>query len=204
MQTHNQQLAPLMQTDYSDWHKGRLFYGVWYIPIDDDKVATYCQRLRDELCELFADNYRRQWHITLFVNGFYVDNCQYDDDFDECILTKQINGLQRLQLSRFHLTTQNLGSFINCAYMGVKMHPALTHIRQHLGSHHQEIAPLTYTPHITLGLYREDFDYDAVINRLNSVATTVLDIPVNRLMFATFDANDLQGKLYNQYEITLK
>lgn len=197
-------VSPLTTADYQKWHKGRRRYGVWYIPIDDDKVVAYCQRLRDELGELFADNYRRQWHITLFVNGFYVDDCQYDDDFDECILTKQINELQKLQLSRFHLTTQGLGSFINCAYVGVKMHPALMQIRQCLGSHHQEIAPLTYTPHITLGLYRHAFDYDAVINRLNSVATTALDIPVNRLMFATFDATDLQGKLYNQHEIRLK
>lgn len=197
-------VSPFTTDDYQKWHKGRRHYGVWYIPIDDDKVAAYCQRLRDELGGLFADNYRRQWHITLFVNGFYVDNCQYDDDFDECILTKQINELQKLQLSRFQLTTQGLGSFINCAYVGVKMHPALMQIRQHLGSHHQEIAPLTYTPHITLGLYREDFDYDAVLNRLNSVATTALDIPVNRLVFATFDATDLQGELYNQHEIRLK
>ncbi|OOS22458.1 2'-5' RNA ligase family protein [Moraxella pluranimalium] len=197
-------VSPLTTADYQKWHKGRRHYGVWYIPIDDDKVVAYCQSLRDELGELFADNYRRQWHITLFVNGFYVDNRQYDDDFDECILTNQINDLQNLQLSRFHLTTQNLGSFINCAYVGVKMHPALMQIRQHLGNHHQEIAPLTYTPHITLGLYRHAFDYDAVINRLNSVATTALDIPVNRLMFATFDATDLQGKLYNQHEIRLK
>lgn len=197
-------VLPITTADYPKWHKGRQHYGVWYIPIDDDKVATYCQSLRDELGGLFADNYRRQWHITLFVNGFYVDNCQYDDDFDECILTNQINDLNELRLDKFVLTTQNLGSFINCAYLGVAMHPALMHIRQCLASYHQEIAPLTYTPHITLGLYRHAFEYDTVINCLNSVAVTVLDIPVNRLMFATFDATDLQGRLYNQHEIRLK
>lgn len=197
-------VLPFTTADYPEWHKGRQRYGVWYIPIDDAVVADYCGQLRGELHELLADDYRRQWHITLFVNGFYVDDCQYDDDFDNDILSKQINALEKLSLSNFHLMTQALGSFINCAYVGVKMHPALMHIRQSLGNHHQEIAPLTYAPHITLGLYRHAFEYDAVINRLNSVATTALDIPINRLMFATFDATDLQGKLYNRHEIRLK
>ncbi len=197
-------VSPLTTADYPKWHKGRQRYGVWYIPIDDDKVATYYQRLRDELGELFADHYRRQWHITLFVNGFYVDGCQYDDDFDDVILSKQINALEQLSLSNFHLTTQALGSFINCAYLGIVPHLELIRIRQSLGNHHREIAPQAYTPHITLGLYRKAFDYDRVINRLMGVTTRSLCLPVNRLIFATFDANDLQGKLYNQYEIILK
>lgn len=197
-------VLPFTTADYPEWHKGRRRYGVWYIPIDDAVVADYCCQLRGELHELLADDYRRQWHITLFVNGFYVDGCQYDDDFDNAILSKQINALEQLSLSNFHLTTQALGSFINCAYLGIAPHLELVRIRQHLGSHHREIAPLAYTPHITLGLYRQAFEYDAVINRLMSVTTRSLCLSVNRLIFATFDANDLQGKLYNQYEITLK
>lgn len=197
-------VLPFTTADYPEWHKGRQRYGVWYIPIDDAVVADYCGQLRGELHELLADDYRRQWHITLFVNGFYVDDCQYDDDFDNDILSKQINALEQLSLSNFHLTTQALGSFINCAHLGIAPHLELVRIRQHLGSHHREIAPLAYTPHITLGLYRQAFDYDRVINHLMSVTTRSLCLPVNRLIFATFDANDLQGKLYNQYEITLK
>lgn len=197
-------VLPFTTADYPEWHKGRQRYGVWYIPIDDAVVADYCRQLRGKLHELLADDYRRQWHITLFVNGFYVDDCQYDDDFDDDILSNQINVLEQLSLSSFHLTTQALGSFINCAYLGVAPHLELVRIRQSLGSHHQEIAPQAYTPHITLGLYRQAFDYDRVINRLMGVTTRSLCLPVNRLIFATFDAIDLQGKLYNQYEITLK
>jgi len=66
-------VLPFTTADYPEWHKGRQRYGVWYIPIDDAVVADYCCQLRGELHELLADDYRRQWHITLFVNGFYVD-----------------------------------------------------------------------------------------------------------------------------------
>ncbi|UTO04869.1 2'-5' RNA ligase family protein [Moraxella sp. FZLJ2107] len=195
---------PKRHSKWYQWHKGRRYYGVWYLPIDDGEVVRYCQSLRMDICDILADGYERQWHITVFVNGFYVDECCYSDDFDNEILSSQIKALEKMALPRFALNTARLGSFINCAYLGIAPHPSLDAVRHALASVHQEIAPAAYTPHITLGLYRRAYAYDDVIKRLAAVQTQSLNLPVNRLIFATFDAIDLQGKLHNRHEIILK
>ncbi len=197
-------VIPLVETEYPKWHKGRLRYGLWYIPIEDMRVAECCQKLRAALSPLFAKGYDRQWHITVFVNGFYVDVCRYEDDFDDGILQHQINAIQALQLPKFSLTTRELGSFLNCAYLSVAPSDILTRIRAVLAYTHQEIAPSDYIPHITLGMYQQAFDFQRVINQLRQITVEAMQIQVDRLIFATFHPNQLQGRLTTHQTIWLK
>ena len=69
----NQFVIPTEQGDYSEWHRGRTRYALWYLLLDQVKHAEIIKQL-DQIRHQFSDclikSSNRQYHITLYIGGF--------------------------------------------------------------------------------------------------------------------------------------
>lgn len=201
---------PFLQTyaldlrgDYGDWHKGRRYFGLWYIDVSDLAVADVCQATQKKLSAFLWSDYRRAFHITLFVNGFWVKKAQYADDFAYDTLTKQVNALRALRLSPFVLSIVGVDSFMASPYLAIAPSQNLTVIRQVLAGVHNEIAPSDYTPHITLGFYRANYAYTLIEKKLAQITVVPCEFLVNRLCFGVYRADESQGELITIKKVAL-
>lgn len=190
--------------DYKDWHKGRKFFGLWYIDLDNHKnLKEYCDNLQNEFNDILHPDYHRQFHITVFVNGFWVDKKYYDDDFDKHDLHIQISKINSLNLSPFQLTVDKVGAFLNSVHLAVKPSMDINNIRYHLNKTHQEINPSEYMPHITLGFFKDRYNYQEILTRLTQIKLKPMIIDISTLSFGVYQANQLQGRLKPIYELKL-
>lgn len=151
---HHQKVIPLRNIDYPQWHKNRPYFCLWYIEITYPDILHYIHIKQREFQDFLAPHYHRQAHITLFVNGFWVEHKMYIDDFHQQDLNTQIQVLQRLDLKPVTLTLDNLHCFDNCLAIKIQHHTAFNRIRQAFNQTHQEISPSDYIAHITLGFYQ--------------------------------------------------
>lgn len=193
-------VIPVTTQDYSAWHKNRPYFCVWYIGVDDSNILNYCQMKQKEFSQFLTHDYNRQFHITLFVNGFWVENQVCDDDFNLSQLTKQINVLNELNLKPFKLNLSNFHSFDNCLSIQVLHNNNLINIRNTLKSVHDEISPSYYIPHITLGFYKDYFLKQTIYHRIKLSEIKKLTLTVNKLTCGVYNAQELQGQLTPIYE----
>ena len=189
--------------DYQAWHKGRRRYIVWYIEIDDEAVSQCCQEYQRLFDDILTPGYHRQWHITLFVNGFLVDEPYYDDDCTASQIDAQIQAVQALNLSPFGLTLDRIDGFLNSLFIAIHPNDTLLKIRQALSAIKPEIAPRDYHPHITLGFYRSSFSSGDVLPLLTPLQIPDIDFRVKTLTVGYYDPNQLQGQLTALYHISL-
>lgn len=196
-------VIPLLNHDYQEWHKNRPYFGLWYIEIDNPMIVDYCQTQQTYLKEFLNPNYNRQFHITLFVNGFWVKDKWYNDDFDEEDLNQQIYLLRSLNLNKFNLKLTNFHSFDNCLSIQISDNEYLTSIRKILQSAHNEISPSHYIAHITLGFYRERFLKQTIMEKIQQTPIQTLSFEVKKLTFGVYHSQELQGKLTPIFNLTL-
>lgn len=178
-----------------EWHKHRLYFCLWYVQIDDDAILRVCTHLRHQFGRYLSPNYQRQFHITVFVGGFWVADKRYDDDFDKTDLNRQIHSLNDLNLKSFELRLGGLHSFDNCLVLKIGCDDELNIIKKALQSTHQEISPAPYVPHITLGFYKEVFLKQTILEDIGGYDAGALSFRVRGLTFGFYRATQLQGKL---------
>lgn len=200
----DKKVIPLIYKDYSNWHKNRAYFGLWYIKIDNPMIINDCQHKQSQLQNFLMPNYNRQFHITLFVNGFWVTDKQYDDDFNQADLNEQIEQLKKLKLNKFKLSLEKLYAFDNCLSIKTSDNEYLTTIRKTLQSTHNEISPSDYIPHITLGFYKGDFLKQTIIHHIQKIPIQALSFEVKTLTFGVYDVKALQGKLSPVFELYLE
>ena len=197
-------VVPTAAQDYPDWHKGRQRYAVWYLEIQQPEVLAYLEQLRRQFSGLlFAPN-TRQFHITLFVCGFFHQHKRYDDDFTYQQFNAQLQQLQLLNLVPFQLKTGKINSFESALFIEIEdSEQALQQIRQQLSPCSGEIAPLSYCPHITLGLYSHAFNSGEVFRRADAIQQQSFELEIRQLTFGTYAAQQLQGPLsgYQQFNL---
>lgn len=186
-----------------EWHKNRPYFSLWYVEIGEPMIVDYCQNQQSHFQDFLNPNYQRQFHITLFVNGFWVKDKRYHDDFDEQDLNRQIHLLKSLHLNKFTLTLHQLHGFDNCLSIKISDNKHLTNIRQALQSVHHEISPSHYVAHITLGFYQECFLKQEVMKKIQQTPTQTLSFTVKTLTFGVYDAKALQGKLTPIFQLNL-
>jgi len=191
--------------DYPEWHKGRSDYGLWYIEIDQPELIQYLDEIQAQFSDLLLPTQQRQYHITLFVSGFLQPAVkQYDDDFQIQQLQQQIKSLEALQLTTFELEIRQIDSFSSALFLHIKdKDHVLAQIRQQFAQVSGEIAALEYCPHITLGLYREAWLSDIVLERIQQLSVKTINIEVKKLTFGYYKAQILQGFLYPYRQIEL-
>lgn len=201
---HHQKVIPLRNIDYPQWHKNRPYFCLWYIEITCPDILHYIHIKQREFQDFLAPHYHRQAHITLFVNGFWVEHKMYIDDFHQQDLNIQIQALQTLDLEPFTLTLDNLHRFDNCLAIKIQHHTALNRIRQAFNQTHQEISPSDYIAHITLGFYQESFLKQQILDKIQSIPYQTLSFQVDKLTFGYYHAQALQGQLTPIFQFNLR
>lgn len=189
-------VIPTLKQDYPEWHLGRPWFSLWYLDIENAELTAYCEKLKQQFSQLLFQPNVRQLHITLFVCGFWQQQPHYPDDFSPVQLHLQKQRLDELQLAPFHLTVQGINSFDSALFLEVQDHTQSLHkIRQAFAAQHQEIAPLSYCPHITLGLYHQALPSQQILDLIAAIETPSFELEVKSLSFGAYQANILQGPL---------
>ncbi|OOR89886.1 hypothetical protein B0181_05595 [Moraxella caviae] len=194
--------ADFKPDDFTAWHKSRTRFGVWYALIDDAGVQ-HCQKMQAQFDKWLHHDYRRQFHITLFVNGFYVPNAQSFDEVDDTLITRQLAALHAQNLASFDVPSVGVGAFMNSLHLRLSYHHSFDVIRRTLAATHAEISPSEYVPHITLGLYRGRFLLDDVLSDICRTLTPQATFSVRALIFGSYDPCDLQGVLTPHFTLEL-
>jgi 2'-5' RNA ligase len=191
--------VPTITQDYPEWHHGRQEYGLWYIEITDPEVVANLKNIRESFRDLLLEPNQRQFHITLFICGFKMNDSVvlYDDDFSAVQFRQQLQQLQRLSPPVFSLKTGLLNSFETALFIDIEDSGKwLSRLRQTLNLNCPEIASLEYYPHITLGLYRDAFPAKQVLDRIEKFKVDRFNLNISKLIFGTYQAKVLQGPLY--------
>jgi len=203
MRTHfsrSPRSVPLEDRDYPEWRRGRQRYGIWMIDADTAPLRERIALARAELGDLLTAH-QRSPHITLFVCGFIVKNAvridPFDDDFDEVMRTRQRDALLAAELPAFSLEIGGINSFDSAVFLEVHgAGGALRKLRGALRRGQGEICPSRYTPHLTVGLYRDAFAKSELRRRLAPLAALPpLRLDVREIVFAGYDACSLDGPL---------
>lgn len=182
----------------SDWHKGRTEFGLWYVEITCPDIQEYCHAKRQALMAWLEPDYHRQFHITVFVGGFWVADKVRDDEMTWQDVGRQVEALSRLGrrvIRPFYLTLSNLYAFDNCVVIKTRHSDELHRIRHVLSGVHGEISPSCYVPHITLGFYRDIFLKTDVQNAIRQTPCLPLSFRVDELTFGYYQATQGQGEL---------
>lgn len=188
---------PFEPRDYPEWHRGRTTYGVWMVDADIAPLRARVARARDHLDGVLTAH-QRQPHVTLFVCGFCADRPMSDDDFTPAMLARQRRALEAAAVAPFELEIGGLASFDSAVFLEVRdPDHCLAPIRAALAHGQGEVCPHeVYTPHLTVGLYRDAFDKPAVTRRLAAFAEDApLRLAVTGLHFAVYPAQHPCGLL---------
>ena len=191
---HSIPVVPTLAQDYPEWHKGRTAFSLWYLEVHSPELLNYLEQLRAEFSDFLFQPNTRQFHITLFICGFWEPYRQFDDDFIFQQLDAQTLQLQELNLSPFKLKTGKINSFESALFIEIEdSEQALQQIRQQLSPCSSEIAPLSYCPHITLGLYSHAFNGNELFRRADEIEQQSFELKIQQLTFGAYAAQQLQG-----------
>lgn len=205
LQPHHLTL-PTVQRDYPEWHLGRKKYALWYLEIEDQDLLEYLQQLRTHFSDLLFQPIHRQFHITLYICGFLTDqiNPQHNDGFLSAALQAQCTYLKQNPISAFILRSTQIRSFDSALMIEVD-DPSrkLFDLRQIFAQYTPEIAALQYCAHITLGVYRDAYDYAQIHHRIAAIKQQQFEFEVKQLTFGWYQPDILQGPLYADRSIAL-
>ncbi|MFT0211234.1 2'-5' RNA ligase family protein [Pseudomonas sp. F1_0610] len=208
MNQTNLQLKQFKQTecclnrDYAEWHKGRKYYCVWCILIDQEDIVQRAKLAQQLLHPALHSQTQRQLHISLFINGFIGLEASYNDDISISCLQRQINDLEQLKLAPFSLIVTGLDSFASAAFLQVDASAELKLLRETLSSA-SEVRFQAYIPHITLGLYKLPLCQDQLLAYRNYLNTQTLTLNVRSISLCLYNASALFSSLEEIYRLEL-
>lgn len=208
-------VVPTLNQDYPAWHLGREHYALWYLEILDPDLLVYLATLREHFSDILYTPNTRQFHITLFICGFFnalntadailaAEKSKYNDNFSEQQFKQQQRQLQQLSFTNIQLKTGQINSFQSALFIEIQDDfEQLAQIRQCLNMNSVEIAPIEYCPHITLGLYKHAMNSDDVFARIAKLQQQQFNIDFQQISFGSYQAQLLQGPLtvYEQYPL---
>jgi len=195
-------MVPTSIRDYPEWHLGRQNYALWYLEINDQKLVDYLDGLRRHFSDFLLEPNTRQYHVTLFICGFLTDESKaYKDDFSFSEFEQQREILRKKNFASFELKIGSVDSFSSALFVEIQdAGNILSLMRQKLGTVSNEIAALDYCPHITLGLYRENYNSDLILQKISELPVQYkhaeFELKIEHLTFGYYQAQTLQGKLY--------
>ena len=201
----NQYVIPTQQHDYPEWHRGRERYVLWYLAVQHPALECYLQQLKQQFSDVLFRPNTRQFHITLYICGFYAAKKHWEDDFLESQFQQQVQALQQLQLEPFQLKVGGINSFDSALFVEVQdQSQQLARIRQALSVGGAEIAALQYHPHITLGLYQAEHSTNHILERIQNTAVQHFDLNIRHLNFGYYQSHTLQGELFSTHQFPVE
>lgn len=161
-------------------HKQRKQFFFWGLLPESSALEQQFQNTQKQLSPYLLENYHKQTHITLYAAGFLVEEKQHDDDVTWQVLQQQAELIQSLNFEHLQLKAGALNSFLGAPFIEVidkagrlqHIHQALT---QQFGSDRDD----TLIPHITLGLYKENFPVRTIEKEFLALQAEKLQVEVN-------------------------
>lgn len=191
------QTLPTEKRVYVEWHRGRKEYAAWTIDLESAPVRSRFTAAREHLAEFLLEPYRRQAHVTLFVCGFLTAVERFDDDYPLESLDRHLEEVRESEIAPFEIEIGGINSFATAPYLEVfDVEGGIERIRNVLSNTHSEIREGVYVPHLTLGLYTDEFDIRLVAERISSFGPAP-PIPqfVDRINLSTYSAWEIAGPL---------
>ncbi len=194
---------PTIKREYPEWHQGRARFCVWAILLDQPAVQERLDRVQQGLKDFLVWPYQRQAHVTLSACGFWqpdprvVKPEQYDN-FSSELLDRQLQALDRLSVKPFQLEVGGLNSFSSAPYLEVAVKgEQLSALRSCMPGYFEEIREVEYTPHVTVGCYRDRFKTESVVSCINAFGFSELSVvvDVNELALLSYSASDIGSPL---------
>jgi 2'-5' RNA ligase len=195
--------VPTLKREYPEWHQGRQQFCVWAILLDQPTVLEYLAAAQYWLSGFLVQPYQRQAHITLSACGFWQPDPglirgEQLDNFPDALLEQQFQALDRLSLAPFQLRIGALNSFSSAPYLEVEdKQGALPALRTCMPGYFERIREVSFTPHVTVGCYRERFNTDAVASRINNFtfSESPVVIDVNEITLLCYSTHDIGSEL---------
>jgi len=189
--------------DFPKWHRGRETYAVWVLRVDGPSLLGKFESAREHLGRYLLEPYQRQPHITLFVCGFLVDAPQYNDDFTPAQLQAQIETAKQTKIQPFEIEVAGLNSFASAPFLEIHdPNNGIHRLREILSHGGREFRTAPYTPHLTIGLYRDAFDSREVTAWLAEFPSSPVRWTVEGMTLATYQAQEVAGPLSYRHEVS--
>jgi 2'-5' RNA ligase len=199
-----QTTLPAEIRDFPEWHHGRASYAVWVLTLEEEAIRDKFAAARAQLDGYLLEPYGRQPHITLFVCGFLVEKPQYNDDFTQAQLQNQIQALEETSPPPFEIEIGGLNSFASAPFLEVHdPNGGIARLREVLSRGAREFRTAPYTPHLTVGLYADTFPSVEVARRLVEFPKDPIRSRVIQIVFSTYRAQEIAGRLTYQHEVNL-
>ena len=199
-----QKTIPCPLRDYYEWHQGRSHYGFWGLEIQDPEWISFIKSAEQQVRHWIQPGYLRAPHITIFPCGFLDPR-----HFSQELLNRQRQILEASALKPFslHLKTPPIDTFLTAHFLAIENpENRLKQIRNLLSSESKEDhPPPVFTPHITLGFYRDSFDLSEVRLALSSFDSNLPPpLPITELLFCSYQTHEVQGPYQIQARVILK
>ena len=197
---------PSEMRDFPEWHHGRKSYAVWVLRCDESQaIQEKFNTAREHLSNYLLGSYYRQPHITLFVCGFLVGKHQHNDDFTQTQLDAQIQTLRKAEIETFEIEIGSLNSFASAPFLEVHdPKEGISRLRKILSGGAREFRTAPYRPHLTIGLYTDAFPSKRVLERIKTFRNAPVRWKINKLTLATYQAEEVAGRLSYEYNHCLK
>jgi 2'-5' RNA ligase len=180
--------------EFVEWHCGRPRYVLWAIDANFPGVQSRVEAAQFHLDGLLLEAHTRQPHITLTLCGFPSAQPLLPDEFGRALLDQQVASLQQAQISPIDIAIGALSSFASAPYLGVTDGSGgITNLRSCLGTDADTHA---YTPHVTVGLYKDAWPTNSVRPRLTAfVPCPAIPLRVTRIGLFAYETSSVGGRL---------
>lgn len=185
----------------NSWHQGIAWYGFWAILVTDQQWLKTLHDAQQHLKHTLLPGYARQAHITISASGL----------LDERYFSEQHYQAQKQRLladlpAAFTISASHLNSFAAAPYLAIDdICQHLLSLRSMLGKVKADDEPDIYHPHITLGLYRQIFSCEEIVNILQQIPLPELPrLKVSEIAFCRYQTAQIQGEVEVLERIRLK
>ncbi len=182
--------TPYCDRNFTEWHGGISHYGFWAILVNDRCWLELLVAARLHMKDFIHPGNYRAAHITIAACGLLSEA-----HFSLRLREDQYAALDRAKLDPFLLRTGELDSFASAPYLSVEdPTSSIDQIRMIFSTIAEEDDPASYTPHITVGVYRDAFSTVRVANHLWAFRYAQIPaLTVTEVAFCAFETHNIQG-----------
>lgn len=186
-----------VRRDFPEWHLGRSPFVFWALDADIPAVRERVAAAGQHMAGLLLDDYRRQSHITLDLCGFPALAPRHPDDFGAEYLQKQCDALRLAGLSDFEIELGGLSSFSSAPFLSVvDRGGSIAALRKCLAVDGRHRLFGNYVPHVTVGLYADEWPVESVKRRLTGfVSGAALRCRIERVSLMSYSPAEVAGAL---------
>lgn len=176
------------------WRQGRDRYFCWVVEIASEPILTRIDHWQQQLAPWLLSDYQRQPHLTIAIGGFWRPELRrrtLNDDFLSADLEQQLRLLSQFPCSTLELAVLGCNSFLSAPFLEVidGSGGALTSLRQILIPTDDDFRSVPYCPHITLGLYKQNFPTSELSFLMDaSVDREPLPLSVSHVSLMSYDS----------------